>query len=42
VWSKITKITEITKIYKYEHILVKFVCELFGCDYWVLLTINML
>ena len=43
-WSKITKITEITKIqfYKYEHIVVKFVCEFFGCDYCVLLTINML
>ena len=38
-WSKITKIT---KIYKYEHIVVKFVCEFFGCDYCVLLTINIL
>ena len=30
-WSKITKITKITKIqfYKYEHIVVKFVCEFF-------------
>ena len=35
-WSKITK------IYKYEHIVVKFMCEFFGCDYCVLLTINML
>ena len=28
-WSEITKITEITKIqfYKYEHIVVKFVCS---------------
>jgi len=43
-WSKITKITKITKIqfYKYEHIVVKFVCEFFGCDYCVFLTINML
>ena len=43
-WSKITKITNITKIqlYKYEHIVVKFTCEFFGCDYCVLLTINML
>ena len=43
-FSKITKITKITKIqfYKYEHIVVKFMCEFFGCDYCVLLTINML
>ena len=43
-WSKITKITKITKIqfYKYEHTVVKFMCEFFGCDYCVLLTINML
>ena len=43
-WSKITKITKITKIqfYKYEHIVVKFMFEFFGCDYCVLLTINML
>ena len=43
-WSKITKITKITKIqfYKYEHIVVKFMCEFFGCDYCALLTINML
>ena len=33
-WSKITKI----QFYKYEQIVVKF----FGCDYCVLLTINML
>jgi len=41
---KITKITKITEIqfYKYEHIVVKFMCEFFGCDYYVLLTINML
>ena len=33
-----------TKIqfYKYEQIVVKFMCEFFGCDYCVLLTINML
>jgi hypothetical protein len=43
-WSKITKVTKITNIqfYKYEHIVVKFMCEFFGCDYCVLLTINML
>ena len=43
-WSKITKITKITKIqyYKYEHIVVKLMCEFFVCDYCVLLTINML
>ena len=37
---KITKITKITKIqfYKYEHIVVKFMCEFFGCDYCVLLN----
>jgi len=37
-WSKITKI----QFYKYEQIVVKFMCEFFGCDYGVLLTINML
>jgi len=37
-WSKITKI----KFYKYEQIIVKFMCEFFECDYSVLLTINML
>ena len=37
-WSKITKI----RFYKYEHIVVKLTCEFFGCDYCVLLTINML
>ena len=43
-FSKITKITKITKIqfYKYEHIVVKFICEFFGCDYCVLLTVNKL
>jgi hypothetical protein len=43
-WFKITKIPKITKIqfYKYEHIVVKFMCEFFGCDYCVLLTINLL
>ena len=43
-WSKINKITKITKIqfYKYEHIVVKFMCEFFVCGYCVLLTINML
>ena len=29
-WSKVTKITIITKIYKYEHIVVKFMCEFSG------------
>jgi hypothetical protein len=37
-WSKITKI----QFYKYEHIVVKLMCEFFECDYCVLLTINML
>jgi len=37
-WSKITKI----QFYKYEQIVVKFMYEFFGCDYCVLLTINML
>ena len=37
-WSKITKI----QFYKYEQIVVKFLCEFVGCDYCVLLTINML
>jgi len=37
-WSKITKI----QFYKYEQIVVKFMCEFFGCVYCVLLTINML
>ena len=36
-WSKITKI----QFYKYEKIVVKFMCEYFGCVYCVLLTINM-
>ena len=37
-WSKITKI----QFYKYEHIVVIFMYEFFGCDYCILLTINML
>ena len=43
-WPKITKITKITKIqfYKYEHIVVKLMREYFGCDYCVLLTVNIL
>ena len=43
-WYEFTKITKITKIqfYKYEHIVVKFMCEFFGCDYCVLLAMNML
>ena len=35
-WSKITKIQF------HEQIVVKFMCEFFRCDYYVLLTINML
>ena len=31
-WSKITKI----QFYKYEHIVVKLMCEFFGCDYCLL------
>jgi len=43
-WSKINKITKITKIQfcKYEHIVVKLMCEFFRYVYCVLLTINML
>jgi hypothetical protein len=43
-WSKITKLTKIIKIqfYKYEHIVLQFLCEFFGCDYCALLIINML
>jgi len=37
-WSKITKI----QFYKYEQIVVKCMSEFFGCDYCVLLTINIL
>jgi len=37
-WSKFTKI----QFYKYEQITEKFICEYFGCDYCVLLTVNML
>ena len=37
-WSKIAKL----QFYKYEHILVKFTYEFFGCDYCILLIINML
>ena len=36
-WSKITKITKI-QFYRYEHIVVKLMCEFFGCDYCVLLN----
>jgi len=34
-WTKITKI----QFYKYEQIVVKFMCEFSGCDYSVLLSI---
>jgi len=37
-WSNIIKI----QFYKYEQIVVQFMCEFFGCDYCVLLTVNML
>ena len=37
-WSKFTEI----QFYKYEQIVVKFMCEFFVCDYYVLLTMNML
>jgi len=37
-WSKIANI----QFYKYEQIVVKFICEFFWCDYCVLLTVNML
>jgi len=37
-WPKFTKI----QFYKYEHIVVKFLCEFFGYDYCVLLTVNTL
>jgi hypothetical protein len=40
-WSKITKITKM-QFCKYEHTVVKFKCEFFGCEYCVLHTINML
>ena len=35
-WSKITKIIKIIKIqfYKYEHMVVKFMCEFFGITYY--------
>ena len=36
-WPKITKI----QFYKYEQIVVTLMCEFFGCDYCVLLTINL-
>jgi len=32
-WSNMTEI----QIYKYEQIVVKFMCDFFGCDYCVLL-----
>jgi len=47
LWNDHTETSErsqITKIqfYKYEQIVVKFMCEFFWCDYCVLLTVNML
>ena len=42
--TETSECSESTKIqlYKYEQIAVKFMCEFFGCDYFVLLTVNML
>jgi len=37
-WSKITKI----QFYKYGHIVLKFMCEFFGCDYCVLFSVTIL
>ena len=37
-WSKITKI----QFCNYEHIVVRLMCEFFGCDYCVLLNITCL
>jgi len=39
--SELSKITKI-QFYKYEQIVVKYMCEFFGCVYCVLLTTNML
>jgi len=36
-WSKITRRTKITNIHEYQHIVVKFMCAYFGCDFCVLL-----
>ena len=40
-WSVITKRTKINKIhfYKYEHTVVKFMWEFFGCDYCLLFSL---
>ena len=41
-WNKwLVYITKI-QFYKYEHMVVKLTYEFFGCDYCILLTINML
>jgi len=37
-WSEITKI----QFYNYEQIVVKLICEVLGCDYSILLSINIL
>ena len=37
-WSKIIKIQFYIYIYIYEHIVVKFMYEFFGCKYCVLLS----
>ena len=47
IWYRHTETSECSKItkiqfYKYEHRVVKFMYEFFGCDYCILLTINML
>ena len=39
--SDLSKITKI-QFYKYEQIVIKFMCEFLVCDYCILLTINML
>jgi len=40
--TETSEFSKFTKIYKYDQIVVKFTCEFFGCNYCVLLTINML
>jgi len=44
LWYHHTETSEWSKVqfYKYEQIVVKFMYEFFGCDYCVLLNINML
>ena len=44
LWYHHTETSEWSKIqfYKYEQIVVKFMCKFFRCDYCVLLSVNML